>query len=200
MSSDRTPADVARLFHETYERLAPEFGYRTREASAVPWDEVPETNRALMIATVTEVLAGFRVTPKPDDTTRAAIKPFYAIQRADGDLIYSELGWLGVAGPDDWSYVEYDDPDPPTTYEMVRMQGEVVARRIFGTLMCDCPDADCVRCDGGVIDLGKLPYDAAAPYLSGDREGRPDTCPTCGTDCEQFGRCPDPWHDVGESQ
>jgi hypothetical protein len=43
---------VARAFHETYERLAPEHGYRTRKASAVPWLEVPESNRALMVATV----------------------------------------------------------------------------------------------------------------------------------------------------
>jgi hypothetical protein len=47
---------VAKLFHETYERLAPEFGYRTREASAVPWEDVPAENRALMVATCREVL------------------------------------------------------------------------------------------------------------------------------------------------
>lgn len=52
-----TGEDVARMFHETYERLAPDYGYRTREASAKPWDKVPEQNRALMVATVTEVLA-----------------------------------------------------------------------------------------------------------------------------------------------
>ena len=52
-----TGEDVARMFHETYERLAPDYGYRTREASAKPWDEVPEQNKALMVATVTEVLA-----------------------------------------------------------------------------------------------------------------------------------------------
>lgn len=51
------PEAAARLFHETYERLAPEFGYKTREASAKPWDQVPEQNRALMVATVREVLA-----------------------------------------------------------------------------------------------------------------------------------------------
>jgi len=52
--------ETARLFHETYERLAPDFGYRTREASAKPWDEVPEQNRALMIATCAEVGARIR--------------------------------------------------------------------------------------------------------------------------------------------
>jgi hypothetical protein len=48
--------DVARRFHETYERLAPELGYKTREASAVPWEDVPERNRLLMIRTVEDAL------------------------------------------------------------------------------------------------------------------------------------------------
>lgn len=48
--------DIARRFHATYERLAPELGYTTREASAVPWPEVPEKNRKLMIATVQRLL------------------------------------------------------------------------------------------------------------------------------------------------
>lgn len=39
---------IARAFHEAYERLAPEHGYKTREASAKPWEEVPEQNKALM--------------------------------------------------------------------------------------------------------------------------------------------------------
>jgi hypothetical protein len=42
---------VARWFHETYETLAPKYSYKTRKQSAVPWDEVPEKNRALMVAT-----------------------------------------------------------------------------------------------------------------------------------------------------
>jgi hypothetical protein len=46
---------LARLFHEAYERLAPEYGYKTREASAVPWEKVPENNKRLMIATVAAV-------------------------------------------------------------------------------------------------------------------------------------------------
>ena len=48
--------EVARIFHETYERLAPQFGYKTREASAVPWDEVPLGNKRLMIAVSREVM------------------------------------------------------------------------------------------------------------------------------------------------
>lgn len=48
---------VAKLFHETYERLAPHFGYDTREATRVPWEQVPERNKRLMIATTAELLA-----------------------------------------------------------------------------------------------------------------------------------------------
>ena len=47
---------IARAFHETYERLAPQLSYATRPESAVPWDEVPATNRTLMVATVAELL------------------------------------------------------------------------------------------------------------------------------------------------
>lgn len=47
---------VARLFHETYERLAPSFGYETREATRVSWEVVPEPNKSLMIAVTAEVL------------------------------------------------------------------------------------------------------------------------------------------------
>jgi hypothetical protein len=52
----RKAARIAQLFHEYYEQLAPEYGYKTREASAVPWERVPLKNRALMIATVEHVL------------------------------------------------------------------------------------------------------------------------------------------------
>jgi hypothetical protein len=55
-----TPAEcaevIARQFHSAYERLAPAHGYETREASAVPWDDVPERNRLLMQATVGALL------------------------------------------------------------------------------------------------------------------------------------------------
>jgi hypothetical protein len=47
---------IAREFHAEYEALAPLVGYRTRKASAVPWDEVPSGNRTLMMATVTRLL------------------------------------------------------------------------------------------------------------------------------------------------
>ena len=57
MSADETPERLARLFHRFYEELAPEFGYETRTESAVPWEQVPENNRQLMIAVCERVLA-----------------------------------------------------------------------------------------------------------------------------------------------
>jgi hypothetical protein len=50
------PEELAQLFHETYERLAPDFGYKTREASAKPWSDVPGQNKNLMIAVAGEIL------------------------------------------------------------------------------------------------------------------------------------------------
>lgn len=47
---------LARRFHETYEKLAPSFGYETKKDSAVPWEDVPEKNRNLMIATCKSIL------------------------------------------------------------------------------------------------------------------------------------------------
>lgn len=49
--------DIAKAFHERYERLAPEHSYETRKASAVPWEQVPENNKSLMMAVVRSLLA-----------------------------------------------------------------------------------------------------------------------------------------------
>lgn len=50
-------ADIAAAFHEAYERLAPAHGYETRRESAVPWLDVSEQNRRLMIAVVDDLAA-----------------------------------------------------------------------------------------------------------------------------------------------
>lgn len=47
---------IAKQFHDTYERLAPDFSYETRKESAVPWDKVPDNNKRLMMAVVAEIL------------------------------------------------------------------------------------------------------------------------------------------------
>lgn len=58
---------IARAFHQTYERLAPVHAYRTRKASAVPWEDVPGNNRALMIATVGALLDDGVISPAAAD-------------------------------------------------------------------------------------------------------------------------------------
>lgn len=47
---------VAARFHQAYEAQANRFGYLTRTESAVPWEDVPEANKALMRATVVATL------------------------------------------------------------------------------------------------------------------------------------------------
>ena len=56
-----TPEQLAKLFHDTYEELAPSFGYTTRESSAVPWSDVPEPNKSLMIAVSAIVMEKLKV-------------------------------------------------------------------------------------------------------------------------------------------
>lgn len=51
-----TAEELAELFHETYERLAPDFGYTSRRSTAVPWRDVPEPNKSLMIAVAAQVM------------------------------------------------------------------------------------------------------------------------------------------------
>ena len=47
---------LARLFHETYEDLAPKHGWETQQTSRTAWEKVPRANRDLMIATVERVI------------------------------------------------------------------------------------------------------------------------------------------------
>jgi hypothetical protein len=61
-----TPAElIAQNFHATYETLAPEHGYETRPASAVDWAKVPDNNKALMVATVQNMLDMGVIQPGP---------------------------------------------------------------------------------------------------------------------------------------
>jgi hypothetical protein len=79
-----TAETLACLFHETYERLAPSFGYETREDSAVPWDQVPDTNRKLMVAVAEGVLAVVARDLAGDETLRST--PSWWVMRAAGGL------------------------------------------------------------------------------------------------------------------
>lgn len=57
-----TASRLALLFHEAYERLAPEFGYETRTETRS--FDVESPNGKLMVAVCQEILLGFRATPE----------------------------------------------------------------------------------------------------------------------------------------
>ena len=48
--------EVARKFHDNYEKLAPSYGYETKEETRKSWNDLPAKNKGLMIATAGEVL------------------------------------------------------------------------------------------------------------------------------------------------
>jgi hypothetical protein len=71
MTSDVTPAEfIARQFHSVYEALAPYEGYRTRDESAVPWEDVPEANKRLMVRTVETLLTADTIRRGDNDVER----------------------------------------------------------------------------------------------------------------------------------
>lgn len=82
---DLTPESLAKQFHELYEALAPTFGYETRKASAVPWDQVPEQNRNLMTAVCAELLAGQPAGPSLADLTLSADERQALLREMEGD-------------------------------------------------------------------------------------------------------------------
>lgn len=67
------PEALAELFHVTYERLAPSFGYETRKESAVPWNTVPEQNKQLMIAVSTHILQALNARQKDEEAPPIAL-------------------------------------------------------------------------------------------------------------------------------
>lgn len=54
-----SPEELARRFHEHYERLAPSFDYETKKETAVPWSKVPSNNQRLMMAVAAAILLEF---------------------------------------------------------------------------------------------------------------------------------------------
>jgi len=65
--------ELARLFHETYEQLAPEFGYKTRKGTREFSEHT--SNGQLMIAVCREILTAIgttssRVKPIPERITK----------------------------------------------------------------------------------------------------------------------------------
>lgn len=62
---------IARRFHEVYEQLGPGFGWQTQEsARGKSFDELPESNRQLILATVGVLLDTGVIEPGPGVLTR----------------------------------------------------------------------------------------------------------------------------------
>ena len=78
-----TAEELASRFHEIYEHLAPHFGYRTREASAVPFDQIPANNRRLMIATCGAILKYLQ--EEPDERENEALRKVLSDLMSDCD-------------------------------------------------------------------------------------------------------------------
>jgi hypothetical protein len=101
-----TAEQVAELFHTRYEELAPSFGYSTRKESAVPWKELPENNRKLMIAVSEFVLAASRTAGGGVEGLREALithEPLAYRDHSDA-WINCTCGWgsFGESG-EDWA-------------------------------------------------------------------------------------------------
>jgi len=94
MSDPGAAAALAQRFHAAYERLAPRFGYETREASAKPWAEVPDNNRALMTAVCAELLGS--VTSERHAGIERALRELVRLKDGPRDVAYvaaKEAAW-----------------------------------------------------------------------------------------------------------
>ena len=122
--------NIARAFHESYERLAPEHGYETREASAKPWVEVPEQNKALMVAVAGDLLAsGVVVEPAGVEQMRTIVAAL-AIYGEDANLpaLVEKARALNQAAPAGNRVEVYQDEGGDYRWRLVAANGQVVGR------------------------------------------------------------------------
>lgn len=90
----REAAELARKFHEAYERLAPQFEYETRRESAVPWEDVPEANRNLMVAVAAEIIGSAALAePEPQGVGREGTGE--TLTHQESETMARVLGWYG---------------------------------------------------------------------------------------------------------
>ena len=105
---------IAQAFHENYEMLAPEHGYETRKASAVPWEDVPEQNRNLMIAVVRALIGDGVIVPVRDEPEPAGSPMEERITRGHAVIA---LGYMSAELRRRQEDGE-DFPDPPEMIEL----------------------------------------------------------------------------------
>ena len=93
LGTDYTPEDgdvadaIAAEFHRQYEMRAYYHGYKTRPASAVPWPEVPEQNKALMREVVSVLL------------DEGIVAVGHCLEQPQPQTLYEEYGFEGVEPP-----------------------------------------------------------------------------------------------------
>lgn len=109
------PDSIAQAFHEAYERLAPDHGYETRKASAVPWNQVPEQNKSLMIAVVGALIETGVI--QPGTPHRAGGLGPSVSQRVERPLVHLNGADVHALPPEvceqifDWAKANGLDPD-----------------------------------------------------------------------------------------
>lgn len=104
---------LARLFHETYERLAPQFGYKTREASAVPWEDVPDSNKRLMVAVAGEVEAAnpYARSLSPFPYARAVMRQHFLDDTEPGGILNTYHANIAMLLSDRSGGADFSDPE-----------------------------------------------------------------------------------------
>lgn len=159
--------DLARYFHQTYENLAPHYGYETRKASAVPWAQVPENNRRLMIAVCESVLH------------RLAAK--YETLDARGEVlrIHSDLAEIA----------RWHRQNPERSASVVRIEGEARVPLSEAEISLALVQA-CEGC-GAVTASINIYKDGWRTITSHDGE-HALTCPECQKGLEGPDRSPNP--------
>jgi hypothetical protein len=94
---ERRYEQIAKEFHQTYEDLAPGFGYRTRQESAKPWRDVPSNNKRLMVATIKalieERVIAFASPPVPVAEAPRVVECTNCGWRDSSRKMHAEVNW-----------------------------------------------------------------------------------------------------------
>lgn len=65
------PEELAKMFHQTYRTLAPIHAYKACKDESVPWDEVPEGDRKLLVETCRAMLGYLATAPVGRDRVQS---------------------------------------------------------------------------------------------------------------------------------
>lgn len=98
---------LASIFHAKYEEFAPKFGYSTRKQTAVPWEDVPPNNKALMTEVCQHIIDLFKAEDlavpeiSRDKTSRDITLPKKPISKYPFTDLEVGDSFLVEAGPDE---------------------------------------------------------------------------------------------------